>query len=167
MGTENRALCTVEGKRYRVKLRTLLERLPTLEHFAFCYLFRQTMPDYRKNMIRFVKKLEHQMEERLQLAKETGDKNAIPRATTYRKVPAMVKAIKTAEKVLDKMVEEEKKPKEFGKEVPPVKNTRIVMLKCPLGKTELDDDDKLTMWSTSIMELGTRCWQCSRDKDDY
>jgi hypothetical protein len=72
---ENLALDPVGGVRYRMKLRTLLERLPTLEHFAFCYLSRSIAPDSRRYMVRFVERLEQQMEERLQLVKENRNKS--------------------------------------------------------------------------------------------
>jgi 4-carboxymuconolactone decarboxylase len=45
-------------------------------------------------------------------------REAILHATTYLGVPAMVEAIKTAEKVLDEMAEKGEKPRELGNKVP-------------------------------------------------
>jgi len=62
------------GVRYRFKLRTLLERLPALKQFAFCYLDRYIEENSRQLMIRFLKGLEKEMNERLQLARENSNK---------------------------------------------------------------------------------------------
>ena len=63
------------GARYRLKLRILFERLPTLKQFGFCYLDRDIGKGHRKNMIRFVESMEQEMKERLEAAKEITNKS--------------------------------------------------------------------------------------------
>ena len=60
---------------YKLKLRVLLERLTTLEKFAFLYLFRSIGEKSREEMVNFVVELENQMSERKYVAKKEGKKN--------------------------------------------------------------------------------------------
>ena len=60
---------------YKLKLRVLLERLTTLEKFAFLYLFRSIGEKPREEMVNFVVGLENQMSERKYVAKKEGKKN--------------------------------------------------------------------------------------------
>jgi hypothetical protein len=49
-------------------LRNLFERLPTLEDFAVCYLFRSIGAVNKDEMVAFMEGLEQQMSERMELA---------------------------------------------------------------------------------------------------
>ena len=76
---------------YKLKLRVLLERLTTLEKFAFLYLFRSIEEEPKADLVNFVQGLENQMSERKEMAKKEGKKNTnIPLTPWASHVPEIV-----------------------------------------------------------------------------
>lgn len=76
---------------YKLKLRVLLERLTTLEKFAFLYLFRSIEEEPKADLVNFVEGLENQMSERKEVAKKEGKKNTnIPLTPWANHVPEIV-----------------------------------------------------------------------------
>ena len=122
---------------YKLKLRVLLERLTTLEKFAFLYLFRSIGEKSREEMVNFVVGLENQMSERKYVAKKEGKKNTnIPLTPWASHVPEIVMLQCPTGVAFERV-----------------------------GGS--DDEDEWDDWGKETWELETREWECSRFEPDY
>ncbi|KAE9380711.1 hypothetical protein N431DRAFT_395888 [Stipitochalara longipes BDJ] len=137
---DNLALDLAGGTRYRTKMRILLERLPNLKEFAFCYPWQTMSALSKEKMVQFVERLEEQMRERMQMAKENRNKSI---AEAVGKCPSIVVLhFPTGRAYLQ--------GREQGR-----------------GPVVRNEWGRRVTTTAPTMDLASRTWECSRYREDF